>query len=95
MTIIPTRPIPVTPGVTYYGTATVNFPASIVVTSSKIKSKLASMGFTNIAVSEVPPADWPTSEQTGDYFVKATYSDGSGATIPVPAQVTAVWTGTS
>jgi hypothetical protein len=87
------RPVPVEPGRTYFGRASISWPLSMLVTRDRVISALTEQGFAPVEVFTAPEQlgpDWPASERGGDLFVRATYA-GPAKTFDVPRQVVSVW----
>jgi len=91
---IDARPVPVAPGATYAGRASLSWPATMFVTKERVRDKLLELGFRDVEVyleAAELPANWPATERGGDLFARATFTRGEG-TIAVPSQVVSVWT---
>jgi len=93
-TFIEARPVPVSPGVVYFGRASIPWPASMVVSKSMVASKLAEKGFANVTVYDDAsqlPAAWPVTERGGDIFASGVWT-GPATSLDLPSQVLSVWT---
>ena len=90
---IDARPVALTPGVTYFGRASISWPLSMLVTRDAVVSHLQAEGFTDVVVvfdADKLGAEWPATERGGDLFVQATYA-GAPTSVDVPSQVVSVW----
>ncbi len=71
----------------YVANVVVPFPASVIATADLLKSGIERKGFSDVVVTEAPPANWPLPKK-GDYFVRASWSNPSQV-FDMPSAVTA------
>jgi hypothetical protein len=70
----------------YAANVVVPFPASMLVSASLLKSKLAEKGFTNVVVQEGRPSTWPLAGNA-DYYVTVDWASAPKV-FDVPSAVT-------